>query len=105
HVLPTEDLPASTLHQTAENLPETAPMPAGATPTVPPGFTVEMIASGLKNPRVVRVAPNGDLFVADRKANTVRTYRRTAGTGKLAASEVFTSDLYQPYGIAFYPPG
>jgi hypothetical protein len=28
---------------------------------VPAGFTVEMIASDVKNPRVVRVAPNGDL--------------------------------------------
>jgi glucose/arabinose dehydrogenase len=57
-----------------------------------------MIASGLKNPRVVRVAPNGDVFVADRKANTVRTYRLTAGSAKPAESEVFSA----PLQIALY---
>jgi glucose/arabinose dehydrogenase len=104
-LLTPQDLPAPMLTPSAANFPETAPMPAGAKPSVPAGFTVEMIASGVKNPRVVRVAPNGDLFVADSKANTVRTYRLTAGNARPTASDVFTSDLYQPYGIAFYPPG
>ena len=104
-LLTPQDLPAPLLTPSAANFPDTVPMPAGAKPSVPTGFTVEMIASGLKNPRVVRVAPNGDLFVADSKANTVRTYRLTANSAKPAASEVFTSGLYQPYGIAFYPPG
>ena len=104
-LLTPQNLPAPMLTPSAANFPETAPMPAGGKPSVPAGFTVEMIASGLKNPRVVRVAPNGDLFVADSKANTVRTYRLTADNARLAASEVFTSDLHQPYGIAFYPLG
>lgn len=104
-LLTPQDLPAPLLTPSAANFPETVPMPAGAKPKVPAGFAVEMIATGVKNPRVVRVAPNGDLFVADSKSNTVRTYRLTAGSAKPAASEVFTSDLYQPYGIAFYPSG
>jgi hypothetical protein len=32
-------------------------------PIAPKGFTVDLIASGLDEPRVIRVAPNGDLFV------------------------------------------
>src|SRR6185436_2512281 len=100
-----QDLPAPMLTPSTAKFPEIASMPSGAKPIVPAGFTVEMIASGVKSPRVVRVAPNGDLFVADSKSNTVRTYRLTAGHAKPAASEVFTSDLHQPYGIAFYPPG
>ena len=36
-------------------------MPAGAKPRVPEGFSVELVASGLAQPRVIRVAPNGDL--------------------------------------------
>jgi glucose/arabinose dehydrogenase len=104
-LLTAQDLPAPMLTQSAANFPGIAPMASGAKPLVPAGFAVEMIASGVKNPRVVRVAPNGDLFVADSKSNTVRTYRLTAGHAKPTASEVFASDLYQPYGIAFYPPG
>src|SRR5947208_681368 len=77
-LLTLQDLPAPLVTPSAANFPETAAMPAGARPSVPAGFTVEMIASGLKSPRVVRVAPNGDLFVADSEANTVRTYRLTA---------------------------
>ena len=104
-LLTPQDLPAAMLTSSAANFPEIAPMPSGAKPLVPAGFTVEMIASGVKNPRVVRVAPNGDLFVADTKSNTVRTYRLTAGSATPTASDVFMSDLHQPYGIAFYPPG
>ena len=36
------------------NFSENAPMPQGAKPKVPPGFSVEMVASGLKAPRVIR---------------------------------------------------
>ena len=64
-LLTPQDLPAPMLTPSAANFSEIAPMPSGAKPIVPAGFTVEMIASGVKNPRVVRVAPNGDLFVAD----------------------------------------
>ena len=84
---------------------EVAPMPAGAKPRVPEGFSVELVASGLAQPRVIRVAPNGDLFVANSKANEVRVYRVPAGSGTPTANEVFATGLHQPYGIAFYPPG
>src|SRR4029079_9690894 len=79
--------------------------PAGTVPTVPTGFSVEMVASGLKTPRVVRVAPNGDLFVAESEANLVRAIRLTPGTSRPAATEIFVGNLHQPYGIAFYPSG
>jgi glucose/arabinose dehydrogenase len=104
-LLTPQDLPAPFVTASAANFPETAPMPAGAKPDVPSGFSVEMVASGLKGPRVIRVAPNGDLFVAETKSNTVRAYRIATGSGKPSSSEVFASGLYQPYGIAFYPPG
>ena len=99
------DLPAPMSTASAANFPKLVPMPAGAQPRVPAGFDVELIATGITNPRVVRVAPNGDLFVADTKANAVRTYRLTPGSAKVAATEVFADHLYQPYGIAFYPAG
>ncbi|TIX28131.1 sorbosone dehydrogenase family protein [Mesorhizobium sp.] len=69
------------------------------------GFSAELIASGIDNPRVVRVAPNGDLFVADSDANQVRIYRLAEGSAKPAEDGIFAGNLNQPYGIAFYPPG
>jgi glucose/arabinose dehydrogenase len=87
------------------NFPEVVPLPPGARPSVPPGFSVELVKSGLTNPRAIRTAPNGDLFVADSKANTVRVFQVPAGSAKPTNESVFASDLYQPYGIAFYPPG
>jgi glucose/arabinose dehydrogenase len=105
HLTPS-DLPAPMATASAANFPETTPMPAGAKPAVPDGFAVEMIASGLNGPRVVRVAPNGDLFVAESHSNIVRAFHMTPGSAKPASSGVFASEgLYQPYGIAFYPPG
>jgi glucose/arabinose dehydrogenase len=77
--------------------------PAGAWPQVPAGFKVEEYAAGLSNPRLIRAAPNGDLFVAESYAGRVRVLR---GAGsKVEVSEVFAADLRQPFGIAFYPPG
>lgn len=84
---------------------EVTPMPIGAKPSLPPGFSVELVKSGLASPRAIRVAPNGDLFLADSMSNSVRVFQIPAGSAKPAREEIFASDLYQPYGIAFYPPG
>lgn len=80
-----------------------ARMPEGAKPLLPPGFSAQMIASGIRNPRVVRVAPNGDLFVADSRANRVLVYPLAEESEQPARKAVFASGLHQPYGIAFYP--
>lgn len=84
---------------------EVVPLPSGARPQIPKGFSVEMVTSGLAQARVIRVAPNGDLFVANSSANEVRVYRVPPGSAKPAVSQVFATGLRQPYGIAFYPPG
>jgi glucose/arabinose dehydrogenase len=102
-VLTLRDLPP--IGKSTPNFSEVAAMPAGAKPQVPSGFTVEMVASGLAGPRAIRLAPNGDLFVADSMSNTVRVLRVPAGSASVAKNEVFADGLYQPYGIAFYPPG
>jgi glucose/arabinose dehydrogenase len=95
------DLPP--VSKDVENRTEIAPMPQGAKPQVPGGFSVEMVASGLTTPRAIKVAPNGDLFVAEKETNAVRILRVPAGSARPEVNEVFASGLYQPYGIAFYP--
>lgn len=84
---------------------EVVPQPGGAMPQVPAGFAVEMVASGLNVPRVIRTAPNGDLFFAESGANQVRVLRVANGSSKPTKNEVFATGLSQPYGIAFYPLG
>jgi len=100
-----DDLQKPYVTESASNGPDLAERPEGAKPVVPPGFTVELVASGIDNPRVVRVAPNGDLFIADSRVNQVRVYRLAQGSDKLAEKSVFAKGLTRPYGIAFYPPG
>lgn len=100
-----EDLPKPYVTKSASNSAGLVERPAGAKPRLPPGFSAELVASGIDNPRVVRVAPNGDLFVADSEANQVRVYRLGEGSTKPAKDGIFASSLNQPYGIAFYPPG
>lgn len=88
-----------------QNYSEVVAMAAGARPKVPEGFSVELVANGLAQARAMRVAPNGDLFLANSSANEIRVYRIPSGSAKPNASEVFATGLHQPYGIAFYPPG
>ncbi|WP_188394110.1 sorbosone dehydrogenase family protein [Mesorhizobium sp. SARCC-RB16n] len=100
-----EDLPRPYVTKSASNSAGLTDRPQDAKPQLPPGFSAELVASGIDNPRVVRVAPNGDLFVADSEANQVRVYRLNEGSAKPAKKGIFAGGLHQPYGIAFYPPG
>jgi glucose/arabinose dehydrogenase len=84
---------------------EIVPWPKGAKPIAPAGFLVERVAADLAGPRVIRTAPNGDLFVADSRSNSVHVYRIPPGTAKPAKGQVFASGLNKPFGIAFYPLG
>ncbi|TGU95070.1 sorbosone dehydrogenase family protein [Mesorhizobium sp. M00.F.Ca.ET.151.01.1.1] len=100
-----EDLPKPYATKSASNGAGIVDMPANAKPRLPSGFSAELITSGIDNPRVVRVAPNGDLFVADSEANQIRVYRLTKDSAKPAENGIFAGGLNQPYGIAFYPLG
>jgi len=68
-------------------------------------YQVELYASGLDNPRLIRTAPNGDLFVAESRPGRIRVLRGFTGDGKPEKVEVFASGLREPFEIAFYPPG
>ena len=77
-------------------------------PIVPSGFAVELFAYGLAGPRIIRTAPNGDIFVAESRAGRITVLRRDGGAGggdSVAKKSVFASGLNYPFGIAFHPPG
>src|SRR5262245_5280821 len=89
----------------AKNHPRVVKRPEGAWPKAPEGFEVTEFATGLTEPRVIVRAPNGDLFLAESRANRVRVFRDADGDGKPEVNEVFATGLERPFGIAFHPPG
>ena len=99
------DLPAPAPEQSVDNGPSVVPRPAGAWPIAPRGFKVELYAANLDNPRLIRFAPNGDLFLAESASGTIRVFRGVDAKGNPQQTSVFATDLHQPFGIAFYPLG
>src|SRR5579862_3026746 len=98
-----EDLPA--ISSSIDAPAEIVSRPSNATPRVPDGFSAELVTTDIHAPRVIRTAPNGDLFVADSVNNTVHVLRIPPGTAKPSVHQVFAAGLFLPFGIAFYPPG
>ncbi len=99
---------------------------AGQTPTVPAGFHVEALASGLEHPRFVYALPNGDVLIVESSGPTapisrpkelimglVQTYAgakehggnritlvRAANGAAPAVRTVFLDHLTSPFGVA-----
>ena len=71
-------------------------------PKAPEGFSVDLFAEGLSVPRVVRTAPNGDIFVAENEAGRVRVFRPDGASATPTQGAVFAEGLERPFGIAFY---
>jgi glucose/arabinose dehydrogenase len=100
------DLPPPNQSRSANNDADVVPRPPGAQLLVPPGFRVEEYARGLRDPRYLLTAPNGDIFVAESRADQIKVLRDRDDDGRPDATELFTTDsLNRPFGLAFYPPG
>ena len=97
-----QDLPAPDLAKSVRNVVRTVHR-TDQKPIVPNGFEVNLFASGLAGPRIIRTAPNGDVFVAESEAGRVSVLR--ADSDGPAHASVFASGLTYPFGIAFFPPG
>ena len=100
-----DGLPSPYASSSANNGPEVVARPADAWPKAPPGFTVQLYATGLDNPRMLRIAPNGDVFLAESSTGKIKVFRGVTADGKPEQVSVFATGLNQPYGIAFYPLG
>jgi glucose/arabinose dehydrogenase len=105
HKITLDDLPAPFATSSAGNGPKVVPRPENAWPQVPAGFKVELYASGLNEPRLIRTAPNGDFFVAESRTGEILVFHGITSDGKPVSSEVFATGLKQPFGINFFPPG
>lgn len=105
HKITPADLPKPYVSKSALNHARLVPRPKNAWPQAAPGFKVELYAEGLNNPRLIRTAPNGDLFLAESRPGRIKVFRGITPDGKSEESSVFASGLNQPFGIAFYPLG
>ena len=117
------DLPVPKPAEAVNNTPQLIPKPADAWPVAPKGFKVTLYAGGdaapmqradnkenmarssgtFTMPRLLRTAPNGDLFLSDSGAGTIFILRGVKADGKAAHLETFATGLDHPFGIAFYP--
>jgi hypothetical protein len=98
-----QDLPPP--GSSSANVSHVVAKPASAMPQVPPGFRIELFAEGLSGPRIIRTAPNGDIFVAETHAGRIRVLRAADGAAKPTTTEIFASGLRGPFGVAFFPSG
>jgi glucose/arabinose dehydrogenase len=105
HHISAADLPRPYATPAVDNSARVVSRPSRAWPLAPDGFKVDLYAGDLKNPRLIRTAPNGDLFVADSGPGRILVFRGVTAGGKPETSETFASGLTLPFGIAFYPPG
>jgi len=99
------DLPAPNPSESVDNGPTLVPRPEGAWPIAPKGFKVELYATGLDNPRLIRTAPNGDIFLAESQPGIIKVFRGVGADGKAKVESDFATGLNLPFGIAFYPAG
>ncbi len=105
HKITLKDLPAPFETPSAANGPTIVPRPQDAWPKAPAGFEVTLYTNGLDNPRRLRRAPNGDLFVAEVKAGKIEIFRGIDNAGHPRRRMVFAGGMDQPFGMNFYPPG
>jgi glucose/arabinose dehydrogenase len=103
--LTTADLPGPAPEQSVDNGPKVVPRANDAWPKAPAGFKVELYATDLDNPRLIRTAPNGDIFLAESETGKIVIFRGVGTDGKALTTTVFATGLHQPFGIAFYPLG
>jgi glucose/arabinose dehydrogenase len=99
------DMPPPFATPSVANPPGRAPRTPAVLPRAPPGFVVDLFASGLDEPRVIRTAPNGDVLVAESGAGRVLVFRPDPTGATPVHGEIFAADLQRVFGIAFFPSG
>ena len=99
------DLPEPNPQEAVENHPQMAPRPEGAWPKAPAGFKVTLYSKDVERPRLLRTAPNGDIFVAESYTGKIKVFRGVDTDGKAKEMSEFAVNQQRPWGIAFYPPG
>lgn len=120
------ELPEADTKTSKTNFSKVVPWPEEMTPTAPAGFVVSKFADGMKSPRNIVIAPNGDVIVVlsnsqrtkveqianeisgkaktevqGKSVNTIMLFRDANNDGKPELITTFLAGLNQPYGAAF----
>jgi glucose/arabinose dehydrogenase len=74
------------------------PLPAAAD-KLPPGFNIEVYASGIANTRSLRIGDKGTVFVGTRFGNKVTAIVKKDGKTEI---KTVAEGLYRPNGLAFH---
>jgi glucose/arabinose dehydrogenase len=103
HEYKPEDLPPPFQTNSAFRASKAVRQPDNATLTIPKGFKINVFAEGgFSVPRWMALAPNGDVFLADSRANTIFVLRDTNKDGVADERFTFSDKLDQPFGMAFH---
>lgn len=98
-----ENLPAPFHTESVRRNSKIIEQPAGATLKLPKGFRINVFAEGdFRYPRWMALAPNGDVFVADSRANAIIVLRDKNRDGAAEERFTFAENLSQPFGMAFH---
>ncbi len=122
----TIELPKADTKTSKTNFSKVVAWPNGKTPTAPEGFIVSKFADGMKSPRNIVIAPNGDVIVVlsnserteteqvdnalsgksssevqGKSVNTIMLFRDENKDGSPEVISTFLTGLNQPYGAAF----
>lgn len=100
HIRPA-DLPAPYGSRSVANPPKVVPRPDGSVLSVPAGFMVQEVATGLDQPRMMALAPNGDLFLTEPGADRLSVHRDENGDGIFDRHWTFSEKLNRPFGLVF----
>lgn len=77
--------------------------PAGeAEVKVPPGFTINVYASGLNGPRDIAFGPDGALYAANRFAGQIVSLPDSNGDGAADSTNVFAGGLNSPSSVVYH---
>ena len=121
------DLPAPNPSEAVDNGAKVVARPEGTLPLAPAGFTVSLYAGGdggptpapdghfserlgdappkgtFQQPRLIRTAPNGDVFLSDSFAGSIFVLRGLRADGHAETVTKYSTGLSHPFGINFYP--
>lgn len=96
------DLPVPFESKSALRPSKSVPQDNKSTLHIPKGFKVNVYAEGeFVYPRWMALAPNGDVFVADSRANKIIVLRDKDKDGVADERFTFAENLAQPFGMAF----
>jgi len=99
------DLPPAMTTPSTANRSKVVGRPVGAEPKTMPGFNVSAYVTGMTGARVLRMAPNGDIFLALSRPEGKVVVIRAGADMSNPKIWTFATGLRDAYGIAFCPPG